>query len=190
MFTLSQTGRFFPNTVGFPIRFSLADMNSSEIDDIESIALTVTRPDSSTFTASLDQNAIVSGKVEYTTQAGDLNAGGDYHYELILSMSGGRTLPILGVFSVPTTDFRTDNTHAARMLALIESALEGRIPAGLEYSTINGQSIARIPISQLSALRDKYYNEVVAERNAALAASGQGNRTTALARFVPMKGFY
>lgn len=45
------------------------------------------------------------------------------------------------------------------MLALIEAALEGRVPRGLESTTIDGQQITRIPIVQLHSLRQKYRAE-------------------------------
>ncbi len=75
------------------------------------------------------------------------------------------------------------STHAEYTLYLIELAIEGRIPAGLEQTTIDGNSILRIPLSQLMDLRLKYQAEVRAERDRARAQSGQGSRRTMLARF-------
>ena len=60
------------------------------------------------------------------------------------------------------TDVRT---HAERMLALIDAALEGRIPADAERITINGRSLDRIPIRELRRLRGIYAAQVRAERH-------------------------
>ena len=74
-------------------------------------------------------------------------------------------------------------THAERMLALIEAALEGRIPRGLESTNIDGQQIDRIPIAQLHALRVKYRTERASEIAAANAAAGIRPRRTLSIRF-------
>ena len=63
-------------------------------------------------------------------------------------------------------------THAQRALALIETALEGRIPRGLEDTTIDGQQITRIPIRDLYALKEKYRAEVANLERVAAAAAG------------------
>jgi hypothetical protein len=84
----------------------------------------------------------------------------------------------------PTPLSETDSTHASRALALIEAALEGRIPHGLENSDIDGQSLSRIPIADLHRLRDKYRVEVQAEQFAARAAAGIRTRRTIGIRFV------
>ena len=75
-------------------------------------------------------------------------------------------------------------THAERMLALIEAALEGRIPRGLESTNIDGQQIDRIPIVQLETLRQKYRAERKGEIAAANAAAGIRPRRTIGIRFV------
>jgi hypothetical protein len=56
------------------------------------------------------------------------------------------------------------STHASRTLALIEAALEGRIPRGLESHVIAGQSISKIPIPELYKLKLQYQREVAAEQ--------------------------
>jgi hypothetical protein len=58
----------------------------------------------------------------------------------------------------------TVTTHAARMLTLIEAALEGRIPAGMEQYQIGGRQITKIPTNDLYALRAKYRSELAMER--------------------------
>jgi hypothetical protein len=187
---MAQTGEFYPNTIGFPIRIELEDLTVSELGEITSMTLTVTRPDRSSFSRTLGPGDIVNDEVQYVTQSGDLPVGGRYHYSLVLSMTGSRTLPLLGSFEVQDVDVRTDDTHAVRMLALIEAALEGRIPQGLELTIINGQNITRIPVSQLSVLRDKYLFEVQAEREAARIAAGLPSRRTTYARFTRVGGIW
>jgi hypothetical protein len=56
--------------------------------------------------------------------------------------------------------------------------MEGRIPRGLEETIIDGQTLIRIAIPELSKLRDKYRAEVKAEQNAARVAAGQSSRPT------------
>ncbi len=60
-----------------------------------------------------------------------------------------------------TVDHRT---HAEKMLALIESRLEGRIVSDHESYTVNGKSLNRIPIEQLDSLARKYRNLVAKEK--------------------------
>jgi hypothetical protein len=180
----TQTGEYYPNTVGFPIRFTLEDLTESEITEIESESLTVRRPDGSTFTRDLTPGDITDNYVEYTLQDGDCPAGGLYHYSLVLAMTNSRSLPLLGSFEIHDTDVRTDETHAARTLALLEAAIEGRIPAGLSMTIINGQNITRIPLEQLCKLRDQYRAEVRAEQDAARTASGLPSRRNIYTKFV------
>ncbi len=74
-------------------------------------------------------------------------------------------------------------THAQTALNLIEAALEGRIPRGLEDTTIDGQQITRIPIMTLHDLREKYIAEVKDLDRAALAAAGVRRSPTIQIRF-------
>ena len=55
------------------------------------------------------------------------------------------------------TDARS---HAQRMLALIEAALEKRIPKDQQSYEIDGLRLDRIPIERLDALRTKYRREL------------------------------
>jgi hypothetical protein len=179
---------FYPNTVGFPIRITLEDLTDSEILEIQSLVFTVRRPIGSTFTRNLGPGDIIDNYVQYITQEGDFPAGGLHTFELVLAMTGGRSLPLLGSFNINATYISTADTHASRMLALIESAMEGRIPAGLEMTIINGQNITRMSLNTLSMLRDKYRAEVMAERNAARISSGYPSRKNVFARFRPVGG--
>ena len=74
-------------------------------------------------------------------------------------------------------------SHATRTLTLIETAIEGRIPRGLENTNIDGQQIDRIPIADLHRLRDRYRREVAMERDAANARAGVPVRRTIGIRF-------
>lgn len=56
-------------------------------------------------------------------------------------------------------------SHALRMLALVEAALEKRIPKDQQSYEIDGQRLDRIPIERLNALRLQYRREVQRERN-------------------------
>jgi len=87
----------------------------------------------------------------------------------------------LGILADPVA--ASGGTHATRTLALIEAAIEGRIPAGLEQTTIDGQSILRITMPDLFLLRNKYAAEVRAEEDRARVASGQSSQRTMFARF-------
>lgn len=56
-------------------------------------------------------------------------------------------------------------SHAQRMLALIEAALEKRIPKDQQSYEIDGQRLDRIPIERLNELRLQYRREAARERN-------------------------
>ena len=55
-------------------------------------------------------------------------------------------------------------SHAAKMLSVIEAALEGRLTADIETYSIAGRSVSKIPVRELMALRKRYAYEVAAER--------------------------
>jgi hypothetical protein len=96
-----------------------------------------------------------------------------------------RTIIARGTISIlPSPLQALGTTHCSRMLQLIEQALEGRIPNGLESTEIDGQRIDRIPVRDLKSLRDKYRAEVMLERNALAEASGQRRRNSIGIKFV------
>ena len=69
------------------------------------------------------------------------------------------------VLENPVTQTTVDHrTHAEKMLALIESRLEGRIVSDHESYTVNGKSLNRIPIEQLNSLAREYRNKVAKEK--------------------------
>ncbi|WP_087693522.1 hypothetical protein [Pseudomonas sp. PE-S1G-1] len=55
-------------------------------------------------------------------------------------------------------------THAARMIALIESALEKRIPKDQQSYEIDGLRLDRIPVERLRELRLQYQRELMQQR--------------------------
>mgnify|MGYP000179822081 CR=1 FL=1 len=60
-----------------------------------------------------------------------------------------------------TVDHRS---HAEKMLALIETRLEGRIVSDHESYSHNGRSLNRIPLEQLNKLAKQYRNTVAKEK--------------------------
>lgn len=66
--------------------------------------------------------------------------------------------------NLETADPTDARSHAQRMLALIEAALEKRIPKDQQSYEIDGQRLDRIPIERLDALRTKYRLEVQREQ--------------------------
>jgi hypothetical protein len=62
--------------------------------------------------------------------------------------------------NLETADPVDARSHAQRMLALIEAALEKRIPKDQQSYEIDGMRLDRIPIERLDALRTKYQREI------------------------------
>lgn len=57
-------------------------------------------------------------------------------------------------------------SYNQRMVELLESHLEGRLPEGLESHTVGGVPISKIPLTEAEALLTRYQHKVRAERNA------------------------
>jgi hypothetical protein len=74
-------------------------------------------------------------------------------------------------------------THASRTLALIEAAIEGRIPRGLDNYSIDGQMIAKMPIPDLVRLRSIYADWVKNETAQSRINRGLSNPRNSYARF-------
>jgi hypothetical protein len=74
-------------------------------------------------------------------------------------------------------------THATRTLAIIEAAIEGRLPRGLESYVIDGQSIAKMRIEDLVRLRSVYADWVRNEYAQDRINRGQSNPRNVFARF-------
>jgi hypothetical protein len=69
-------------------------------------------------------------------------------------------LPDLGAVS----QAMVATSHAERTLALIEAAIEGRIPKDQESYKIGNRELTRIPMAELVKLRSHYRAEVARER--------------------------
>jgi hypothetical protein len=74
-------------------------------------------------------------------------------------------------------------SHAQTCLSMVEAAIEGRLPRGLESYTIDGQEIAKIPLPELYKLRQKYQAEVYLEKQKLDAQFGIGSRRSIGVRF-------
>ena len=98
---------------------------------------------------------------------------GTYQWTAILTggsgYAGQRFTPAAGVFTVaanPATLKAGDTlSSAAKNLALVEAALEGRLTADMQSYSIGGRSVTAIPVSELYALRAQFRNELWRERN-------------------------
>ncbi len=92
-----------------------------------------------------------------------------------------------GIFEVltnPATAGAYDpRTHARRVLDLIEAAMEGRIPNGMESYTIGGRSINKIPLNQLREIYEKYKQDVIMEEQAERLVNGRRSGKSIGVRF-------
>ena len=64
-------------------------------------------------------------------------------------------------------------SHARKVMELIEAAMEGRVPNGMESYSIGGRSINKIPLNQLRELYEKYKQDVVMEEQAERLVNGR-----------------
>ena len=64
-------------------------------------------------------------------------------------------------------------SHARKVMELIEAAMEGRVPNGMESYSIGGRSINKIPLNQLRELWEKYKMDVVMEEQAERLVNGR-----------------
>lgn len=110
---------------------------------------------------------------------------GTYVWTAFVSKTGERRTVGHGALIVLPNPITTlAKSHAQTALELINAALIGRIPRGLENTNIDGQELSRIPLMQLHSLRDKYRREVIMEQSAARSAAGISPRRTIGIRFV------
>jgi hypothetical protein len=140
-----------------------------------------------TFSSSTNTGAKWSISVSKTTTAA--YAPGDYRFTAYVTGGTSERYTVgsgdITILADPSAAVPT--SHAVRTLALIEAAMESRIPRGLEQTIIDGQSLIRIPLPELSKLRDKYRAEVRAEQDAARIATGLSSRRSSVARFIQPK---
>ena len=117
-------------------------------------------------------------------------ATGSYAWQAIASrafpiervlVGQGRT-DILVSFGVDTT-IGEQKTHARRMVEAIEAQLEGRATDGQRAMSINGRSLDRIPVLELTELRSKYRMELRSEEAALAQGAKPGKRRRVKVRF-------
>jgi len=103
-------------------------------------------------------------QVELTASATARWAPGFYRW-VALALRGDQRLTVAtGTLEVAanleTAEPSDARDHAQRMLALIEAALEKRIPKDQQSYEIDGMRLDRIPIERLNALRLQYRREI------------------------------
>ncbi len=94
---------------------------------------------------------------------------GLYRWVALVVKAGQRLTLSSGTLEIganlETSEPADARSHAQRMLALIEAALEKRIPKDQQSYEIDGMRLDRIPIERLDALRSKYRRELQREKN-------------------------
>ena len=112
-------------------------------------------------------SAAADGDTHLVTVAAATTAGyaaGVYDIIGVVVKAAEKYVVFDGIFEVLTNPATTGaydpRTHSRRVLDLIEAALEGRIPNGMESYTIGGRSINKIPLNQLRELYEKYAQDV------------------------------
>ncbi len=84
---------------------------------------------------------------------------------------------------VPNPAAALGSTHASRTLALIDLAIEGRIPQGMQQYSIAGQQVTKISIKDLVSLRSIYAEWVRTENTQDRLNRGLTNTRNVYARF-------
>ena len=81
---------------------------------------------------------------------------------------------MIEVLPNPTNSSAYDpRSHARKVMELIEAAMEGRVPNGMESYSIGGRSINKIPLNQLRELYEKYKQDVIMEEQAERLVNGR-----------------
>lgn len=106
---------------------------------------------------------------ELTAEASEQLPAGVYHWACYAKREGARHTLARGdveVLADLAAAVEVDALgHARRMLALLEAALEKRIPKDQQSYEIDGMRLDRIPIERLVALRTQYRREVAQLKN-------------------------
>lgn len=94
------------------------------------------------------------------------------------------TLTVLPDYGAGTaTTALDDRTHARKVLDAIEAVIESRASKDQEEYTINGRSLKRTPLKDLTDLRNQYQALVNRETNAELIANGLKPKNSIRVRF-------
>ena len=113
---------------------------------------------------------------------------GYYYWQLEITetATGNRIVVDQGEFQV-LPDLDADNAdprvHAEKMLAKIETILEGKADSDVSNYSIAGRSISKMSFDELLAARDLYRREVVAHQRKELLKRGKSSGTTIKVRF-------
>jgi hypothetical protein len=102
---------------------------------------------------------------------------GDYKWQSLLGEGEWKVVSDVGA---STADFRT---HAAIMVAKIESLLIGKADADVANYSIAGRSLTKLSMSELIEARDMFKAEVVKEQAEDRIKRGQKSQSTVFVRF-------
>lgn len=115
---------------------------------------------------------------------------GRLHWRLVLTaISGGARKSVetgwVDFLPDPAVSGRVDHrSHARRTLEAIEAVLEGRASVDQMAVTLNGRSLSRTPLAELTAFHDRYRRLVRDEEQQEALAAGQASRRRILTRMV------
>ena len=126
----------------------------------------------------------------FTVQSEDSSAflAGVYHWQLEITetSSGNRLVVDTGEFTalVDLDDNQADpRIHAERMIAKIETILEGKADSDVSNYSIAGRSISKMTFDELTTARDKYRAELVSHSAKERAKRGKATGSTIKVRF-------
>lgn len=74
-------------------------------------------------------------------------------------------------------------SYARKTRDILQDAMQGRLPQGMEHYTIGGRSISKIPIKDLNGLWREYQGYVQQEEQTEMARKGLGNPRQTRAQF-------
>ena len=136
-----------------------------------------------TATASGDQYLVT-----ITSAASAAYQTGDYKWQSFITRNSDSAKILLaeGEWKIvsdvgsSTADFRS---HAAIMVAKIESLLNGKADADVANYSIAGRSLTKLTMAELIEARDYFKSEVIQEQNLDKIKRGQKTQSTVLVRF-------
>lgn len=118
--------------------------------------------------------------VEVAASSTSIYVTGKYHWQAYITrISDSERVTIdNGSFEVKANNELSTldpRTHAKKVLEAIEATLESRATKDQMSYTINGRTLARMPIADLILLRDRYKQEVREQEAAEALANGFGD---------------
>ena len=141
------------------------------------------------FTGTADEDSFLVTVAASTTSS---YAAGVYDFIGVVSKAAEKFIVFDGVLEVLTNAASASaydpRSHARKVLDLIEAAMEGRIPNGMESYTIGGRSINKIPLKELRELYEKYKQDVEREVQIERLANGRRSGKNIGIRFVAPTG--